>query len=455
MATKFHTFTGESTIEALKKAQETCGEKAILVTTKQIQAKTINKKPLYEILVSVEEDDVKQPLKPNTKAINYENAYSKFNKNYEPAKPKFEIKEEPAKFEAKTASPEPYDPNESVLLNISAAAKEISTIANVNIDDVKDKESSIPNGMNKKIDDVVKQVSVLSEKIGLITDMIWDEKAPNRNNLSIPPEFASIYKLAKQSGMKDEHLEAIMQTTLENLPVSMKSNPAAVKRYFYSLLRNMLPCRKELSDKKQRIMMLVGPTGVGKTTTLAKLAARFAYGNEKRYKTGIITLDTYRIGAVEQLFQYAKMMKLPILDVIEVEDFQNAIKQLNYCDVILIDTTGNSQYDKEKLERLDKFLKHSGAKIDVNLVLSAGSKVEDLMEIYNGFSFLDIDTLIITKFDETKIFGNVFSLIYETNTPVSYFSVGQEVPDDLVEAKSEFLVECVFDGFTKQKASDE
>ena len=452
MATKFHTFTGESTIEALKKAQETCGEKAILVTTKQIQAKTINKKPLYEILVSVEEDEVKQPTKPNTKAINYENAYSKFNKNYEPTKPKFEIKEEPAKFEAKTTSPEPYDPNESVLLNISDVAKEISAITNVDMNEIKEPNT---NGMNKKIDDVAKQVSVLSEKIGLITDMIWDEKAPNRNNLSIPPEFASIYKLAKQSGMKDEHLEAIMQTTLENLPVSMKSNPTAVKRYFYSFLRNMLPCRKEPSDKKQRIMMLVGPTGVGKTTTLAKLAARFAYGNEKRYKTGIITLDTYRIGAVEQLFQYAKMMKLPILDVIEIDDFQNAIKQLNYCDVILIDTTGNSQYDKEKLERLDKFLKHSGAKIDVNLVLSAGSKVEDLIEIYNGFSFLDIDTLIITKFDETKIFGNVFSLIYETNTPVSYFSVGQEVPDDLVEAKSEFLVECVFDGFTKQKASDE
>ena len=452
MATKFHTFTGESTIEALKKAQEACGEKAILVTTKQIQAKTINKKPLYEILVSVEEDEVKQPPKPNAKAINYENAYSKFSKNYEPPKPKFEIKEEPAKFEAKTMSPEPYDPNESVLLNISDVAKEISAIANVDMNEIKEPNT---NGMNKKIDDVAKQVSVLSEKIGLITDMIWDEKAPNRNNLSIPPEFASIYKLAKQSGMKEEHLEAIMQTTLENLPVSMKSNPTAVKRYFYSLLRNMLPCRKELSDKKQRIMMLVGPTGVGKTTTLAKLAARFAYGNEKRYKTGIITLDTYRIGAVEQLFQYAKMMKLPILDVIEVEDFQNAIKQLSYCDVILIDTTGNSQYDKEKLERLDKFLKHSGAKIDVNLVLSAGSKVEDLIEIYNGFSFLEIDTLIITKFDETKIFGNVFSLIYETNTPVSYFSVGQEVPDDLVEAKSEFLVECVFDGFTKQKASDE
>ena len=335
-----------------------------------------------------------------------------------------------------------------MLLNISAAAKEISAIANVDITEIR--SSDEPNlGMNKKIDDVAKQVNALNEKLGLITDMIWDERAPNRNNLAIPPEFASIYKAAKKSGMKNEHLEAIMQATIQNLPASMKSNPTAVKRYFYSLLRNMLPCRKERSDKKQRIMMLVGPTGVGKTTTLAKLAARFAYGNEKRYKTGIITLDTYRIGAVEQLFQYAKMMKLPILDVIEVEEFKDAIKTLSHCDVILIDTTGNSQYDKEKLDKLDKFLKHSGAQIDVNLVLSAGSKVEDLMEIYNGFSFLDIDTLIITKFDETRIFGNVFSLIYETNTPVSYFCVGQEVPDDLLEAKSEFLVECVLDGYDK------
>ncbi|MBE2984375.1 flagellar biosynthesis protein FlhF [Campylobacter sp. RM9344] len=450
MATKFYTFTGESSIEALKKAQETCGERAILVTTKQIQAKTINKKPLYEILVSVEEEDVPQKPKPNPKAVNYENAYSKFNSSYEPIKPKFNITEEPAKEkpQIKTTPARPYDVDESVLLNISEAAKEISQIANVDMSKIKAVDEQA-HGVNKKIDDVAKQVSVLNEKLGLITDMIWDERAPSRNNLAIPPEFASIYKAAKQSGMKQEHLEAIINATIENMPTSMKANPTAVKRYFYSLLRNMLPCRKEINDRKQRIMMLVGPTGVGKTTTLAKLAARFAYGSEKRYKTGIITLDTYRIGAVEQLFQYAKMMKLPILDVIEVEDFKNALKTLNYCDIILIDTTGNSQYDKEKLDKLDKFLKYSDVQIDVNLVLSAGSKVEDLIEIYNGFSFLDIDTLIITKFDETKIFGNVFSLIYETNTPVSYFCVGQEVPDDLLEAKSEFLVECVLEGYSK------
>ncbi|AQW83165.1 flagellar biosynthesis protein FlhF [Campylobacter pinnipediorum] len=440
MATKMYSVTAESSIEALKKARELYGDNAIHVTTKQIQPKTINKKPIFEVVVSVEEtDEIKQ--KPNPVVLNYENAYSKFNQKQEPVKPKFSITEA-----TKESAKQNKSNSEDVMLSISNMAKEISEIANIPAIEPIQKEQS---QTNKKMDEVAKQVNILSEKVNLITDMFWDERAASRNHLAIPPEFATIYKAAKSSGMKEEHLEAIMHTTLTNMPTSMKANPTAVKRYFYSLLRNMLPCRKEKKHSKQKIMMLVGPTGVGKTTTLAKLAARFAYSSEKRYTTGIITLDTYRIGAVEQLFQYAKMMKLPILDVIEIDDFKDAIRRLNHCDIILIDTTGNSQYDKEKLDKLDKFLRASEAQIDVSLVLSAGSKVDDLIEIYNGFSFLDIDTLIITKFDETRVFGNVFSLIYETNTPVSYFCVGQEVPDDLIEAKSDFLVSCVLEGFKK------
>ncbi len=144
--------------------------------------------------------------------------------------------------------------------------------------------------------------------------------------------------------------------------------------------------------------MFVGPTGVGKTTTIAKLAARYSYINDKRSKVGIITLDTYRIGAVEQLFQYAKMMRLPIEDVVDPEDFNGALNSLSHCDVILIDTVGSSQYDNTKLSKLNEFIKRSSFDIDVNLVLSAGVKLEDLRDIYNNFSFLDIDTLIFTKF---------------------------------------------------------
>lgn len=434
MATKFHTFTGNSPIEALRKAQEKCGDKAMLVTTKQIQPKTLNKEALFEILVSVEEDEIlekpMQSYKKQNPYLNQTNAKSNFISTAQTTKKS----------------------SDDVLLNISQATQNIKNVT-TNTNDIK----SVNNeNYNKQIDNVSKKVNDINNKITMIADMFWDERAPSRNNLIIPPEFSGIYKAASKSGMKDEHLESIMKATIECMPTNIKTNPTAVKNFFYTFLRKMLPCRvNQRHDlKKQKIMMLVGPTGVGKTTTLAKLAARFAYIGDVRYKTGIITLDTYRIGAVEQLFQYAKLMKLPILDVIQIQDFKNAIKNLRQCDVILIDTIGSSQYDKEKLNKLDSFLKNSDADIDVTLVMSAGSKVEDMLEIYDNFSFLHIDTMIITKFDETKVFGNVFSLVYETKTPVSYFSIGQEVPDDLMEARSEFLIECVLEGFNKKDSDD-
>ena len=214
------------------------------------------------------------------------------------------------------------------------------------------------------------------------------------------------------------------------------------------LLKKMLGVRveREIPKGNKKIVMLVGPTGVGKTTTLAKLAARFSF-IQYHYKVGIITLDTYRIGALEQLFQYAKMMKLPFEDVVDTHDFQKALDALSYCDLILIDTVGASQFDREKLVKISNFLDASDRSIDVNLVVSASTKLEDLRDIHANFSFLNLDTMIVTKFDETKGFGNIFSLSSETSLPLSYFSLGQEVPDDIIPASSDFLVDCIFKGY--------
>ena len=476
MGQLIHSFTVESQDEILARIKQDFGDEAMLVTQKQIRPKTLTQKPLYEVVVAIEEKDYKAHLakmggansaaqnsaqmQEINAAINSIKSGQNSTNSAQNSAPRtaprpkkadddvildFSDRAKVTRAKAYEQAVEPKEHNslENFKKRLSEAAEEISQMTNS-----QDLEQPVNN---KKIEALDKKINKLSEKVSLIVDMMWDDKAALRGNLVIPPEFASIYKQAKKSKMKDEHLDAIMKATIENMPASMKTNPEAVSRYFYSLLRNMLPCRPETQIRKQKIMMLVGPTGVGKTTTLAKLAFRYAYG-DKRYKTGIITLDTYRIGAVEQLFQYAKMMKLPIIDSIEPKDLDEAIQQLNYCEVILVDTIGNSQYDQSKLAKTKEFLSHSNADIDVNLVISANTKLEDLMEVYKNFKeYLNIDTLIITKFDETKVFGNVFSLIYDINVPMSFFSVGRDVPDDIELANSEFLVKCVLEGFSRKE----
>lgn len=463
MGQLIYTFTVEDTDEIIPKVKEDYGDKALIITNKQIRPKTINRKGIYEVMVAIEENDYKEHLKKTGRSLPPKKIAQ------DKAGPKGKDKEDDEDVILDFSS-KPAQPRQSVgKLDSDTGSAKSKVNPNLNFDDFKERLSEVSSEIgrvtgtsfsesdlsyDRKIESFEKQINKLSDKVNLLVDMMWDDKAEARDNLIIPPEFASIYKQAKESGMLKSHLEAIMKATIQNMPAAMRTNKEAVQRYFYSFLRNMLPCRAESEIRKQKIMMLVGPTGVGKTTTLAKLAFRYAYG-DKRYKTGIITLDTYRIGAVEQLFQYAKMMKLPIIDSIEPKDLDEAIKGLNNCEVILVDTIGNSQYDQNKLAKTKEFLTHSNAEIDVNLVISANTKYEDLMEIYKNFSSLGIDTLIITKFDETKVFGNIFSLIYEVNTPLSFFSTGQEVPDDIELANSDFLVRCILEGFNKGRNNEQ
>jgi flagellar biosynthesis protein FlhF len=315
------------------------------------------------------------------------------------------------------------------------------------------KKGSTDTGL---FNEIKKEISQLNDKIKLIQNMFWEEKHPdNAISTTIPPEFSEIYRIAKQSGMNLEHLDMIMKLSVQHMPQKMRGNSETVKRYFKALLRKMIPVRAETLIKRpnKKIIMFVGSTGVGKTTTIAKLAARFTLQQDVDYRVGFIVLDTYKIGALEQLTQYARMMKLQIDTVVSAADFAEKLDQMSHNDYIFIDTMGSSPYDIEKIEMLQDFLDKGNYvhDIEVTLVLPSSQKFEDLKETYNSFSKLNIDTIIFTKLDETKGFGNIFSLVHDIQKPISYFTMGQEVPEDIVVAKSDYLVDSLLNGFKRDR----
>lgn len=431
---KILTFSGTSPAEALKKAQQNVGEDAMLIETKEIRKKSLTQTALYEIIVGIDDESAaKLSAKENKKAM------------------------EAAAPVAKSSA--------DVLYNISEAARQISKIAKVTEEDNADFDeygsSKVVARVKEKSQDTVEfkeikdEISKLGDKVKLIQNMFWDERTDKMGEIHIPPEFSEIYKLTLESGMNAGHIEEIMGLTLEHMPLKMRENSQTVKRYFQVLLRKMVPVRMESTPKPgaKKVIMLVGPTGVGKTTSIAKLAARYSFMMEKKYKVGLIVLDTYRIGAVEQLMQYARMMKLGIETVVDPPEFASALNAMSYCDYILIDTMGSSPYDKEKITKIYECLQNNTTQmsIDTVLVLPSSIKYEDLKATYDNFEPLGIDTMMFTKLDETRGFGNLFSLMYETSKPISYFSVGQEVPEDLVVASSDYLIDCMLNGFDRKK----
>lgn len=181
-------------------------------------------------------------------------------------------------------------------------------------------------------------------------------------------------------------------------------------------------------SKRSKFYVFVGSTGVGKTTTLAKIASKETIENKK--KIGFLTLDTYRISAVEQLKTYAEILSSPIEVAYEIQDLSFAIDRLSNRDMVFIDTAGRSHNNKSQVEDLKKVLSNIQEK-KVFLVLSANTSIDDIYDIVDIYSFVDDYEIIVTKTDETLRMGNVLDIIKKTGKNISYITFGQNVPDDI------------------------
>ncbi len=187
----------------------------------------------------------------------------------------------------------------------------------------------------------------------------------------------------------------------------------------------------------RRTVALVGPTGVGKTTTIAKLAANLRLREHRR--VGLITVDTYRVAAVEQLRTYAEIMDLPMEVVSTPREMNAAVARLSDVDVVLIDTAGHSPRDAVQLQQLKSLLAEAQAD-EVHLVVSSVSSTSHLHQIVHRFVPLGATAVVITKLDEAMGLGSLLPVLQSCRLPVSYLTCGQSVPDDIVIADSSSLL---------------
>lgn len=198
----------------------------------------------------------------------------------------------------------------------------------------------------------------------------------------------------------------------------------------------------QITPGRHRVVALVGPTGVGKTTTIAKLAAN--YRLRKRHNVGLITVDTYRIAAVEQLRTYADIIDLPMQVVSTPREMRDAVRRLSGLDLILMDTAGRSPRDEIKIQELKAFLNEAEAD-EVHLVLSGVAGQRTLEQATDRFAAVGTTSLILTKLDEATGLGNLLPLLRAKKLPLSYLTNGQNVPDDIATADPTALAQMILE----------
>jgi flagellar biosynthesis protein FlhF len=428
---KVKRYVGETAQEAMQKVRSDLGREAIILNTRKIRKKGLAglfSKPLVEVVATIDNEINTRSTKQVPPA---------------PVKPIFQRNEEdydvPTFISELNAN---LKQNQNTLPNKNQyIASSFNEVANEYI------EVGFQKPMNKTTSfvkgDIAKEIEkdISSNEMDEIKNMlgkVYDAvKVDYDNN-----KFSEISKKFLDRLEKNEVdkiiINELKEDIIEHLSFEEQQDEDLVKDTIFGILNNYMKDSKPIGmNKNKKVVVVIGPTGVGKTTTLAKLAASMVLSDKQ--KVGLITSDTYRISAVEQLKTYSEIIGVPLSIIYSPAEIMNAVNNYDDKDIILLDTAGRSHKDQYQLTELKSLLK-SSLDFETYLVLSATTKFSDCIEIIKSYSFLDDFKLLFTKLDETSTLGILLNIAYITKKPIAYLTTGQSVPDDIEIANNAKII---------------
>lgn len=405
-------FQGKTEEEALEIAKKELGNAVVLMNVKQVKKKglfSILKPQMIEVTVALEEEQPDQTagLRSAVAAVS-EIAQSQVRK--EETEKKEAVRKEtqtaPAQRE-REKEPEPVP--------------------------VKKDESGIEEKLNTL-------QSMLEKQIGQKEEPVEGEKNSN----------VEFFKLLYGVMMENELNEKYANQVIDDLDRTMKPNMPIdfilSNVYQKMVLKFGKTCTISPAKKGPKVVYFIGPTGVGKTTTIAKLASKLSV--EQKKKIALLTADTYRIAAAEQLRTYASILEVPFRVIYTTAEIQSAFSDFKDYDYILVDTAGHSHNNVELHSNMKEMIDAADESIEkeVYLVVSATTKYRDLISIADSYKEMTDYHLIFTKLDETTTLGNLLNLKLYTGASMSYVTCGQNVPDDIAEFNAQETVKLLLGG---------
>ncbi len=279
-------------------------------------------------------------------------------------------------------------------------------------------------------------------------DAVAKEKEAGKEEPSteLSNTFAMVTSMLKENEVDEQYISSILDEVKKGLKEDALIEQILSNIYQRMILRfgkaeKIVPAKEGV-----KILFFVGTTGVGKTTTIAKIASQFVVEDKK--KVALLTADTFRIAAAEQLRTYANILEIPFRVIYTTEEIIEAVENFKEFDYILVDTAGHSQYNDTQRETMTEYVESIRAKAEteVFLVLAANTKYKDMLSIADSYKKMTEYKLIFTKMDETDTYGNLLNLKLYTGAEMSYITCGQNVPDDIASFDAQSIVKKLLGG---------